>query len=73
MEVSSMPPKRQQLNIRLPEEGRELLGLLAERMRAELGITVSQSDVVLAGLNELRKKYLADGAPPATAAKRRKA
>ena len=59
-----MPSKRRQLNVRLSEEGEELLTRLVERMRAELGIAVSQSAVVQAGLIELRKKYLADSPNP---------
>jgi hypothetical protein len=59
-----MPSKRRQLNVRLSEEGEELLTRLVERMRAELGIAVSQSAVVQAGLNELRRKYLADSPKP---------
>ena len=49
-----------QLNIRLTAEDRKLLEELVRDMHAALGINVSMSDVVTAGLAELRKKY-----PPA--------
>jgi Arc/MetJ-type ribon-helix-helix transcriptional regulator len=55
-----MPSRRRQLNVRLSEEGEDRLRGLVERMRAALGITVSQSDVVQAALVELEKRY-----PPA--------
>jgi hypothetical protein len=68
-----MPSERRQLNVRLSEESEARLKGLVERMRAALGINVSQSDVVQAGLVELEKRY-----PPApeikepTAPKQRK-
>jgi hypothetical protein len=52
-----MPSQRRQLNIRLSQESEDRLKGLVERMRATLGITVSQSDVVQAGLIELEKRY----------------
>lgn len=52
-----MPSKRKQLNIRLSEENEQRLESLVVRIRAALGINVSKSDVIQAGLVELEKKY----------------
>jgi predicted DNA-binding protein len=65
-----MPSNRRQLNIRLSPETEKLLAGLVERMRAVLGIPVSQADVIQAGLHELAKKYLADDAAEAPAPKK---
>lgn len=64
-----MPSQRRQLNVRLSPEGEAMLEALAVAMRRELGINVSMSDVIQAGLSELRKKYLPDWeySPPADA------
>ena len=55
-----MPSRRRQINVRLSEASEERLKRLVEQMRAALGIEVSQSDVIQAGLVELEKRY-----PPA--------
>jgi Arc/MetJ-type ribon-helix-helix transcriptional regulator len=72
-----MPSTRRQINVRLSEESEARLKGLVERMRAALGIQVSQSDVIQAGLVELEKRYPPDQAaakaapqpPPAEATK----
>jgi hypothetical protein len=61
-----MPSTRRQLNVRLSEESEARLKGLVERMRSALGIQVSQSDVIQAGLVELEKRY-----PPATSTKKK--
>lgn len=53
-----MPSARRQVNVRLKPESEALLAALVQQMTAELGIDVSQSDVLSAGLVELRRKYL---------------
>ncbi len=52
-----MPSMRPQLNVRVSENDQVRLFRLIERMSAELGMPVSQSDVVLAGLTLLERKY----------------
>jgi hypothetical protein len=52
-----MPSTRRQINVRLSAESEARLKGLVERMRAVLGIQVSQSDVIQAGLVELEKRY----------------
>jgi len=59
-----MPSKRRQINIRLPDQGFERIAALMERMRATLGIDVTQTDVITAALAELEKRY-----PPTDKAK----
>jgi hypothetical protein len=49
--------KRRQVNVRLSPESEVRLAGLVARMRAALGIEVSQSDVLQAGLIELEKRY----------------
>jgi hypothetical protein len=68
-----MPSQRRQINIRLSEESEVRLKGLVERMRAVLGIDVSQADVIQAGLVELEKRYPPDAGPAeAASAKKRK-
>ncbi len=62
-----MPSTRRQLNVRLSEESEARLKGLVERMRAALGIAVSQSDVIQAGLAELEKRYPPGTSPPPVA------
>jgi hypothetical protein len=50
-------PKRRQLNVRLTEETEARLKGLVERMKAALGINISQADVIQAALIELEKRY----------------
>jgi Arc/MetJ-type ribon-helix-helix transcriptional regulator len=57
-----MPSARRQINVRLSEESENRLKGLVARMRAALGIEVSQSDVIQAGLVELEKRYPPDQA-----------
>jgi Arc/MetJ-type ribon-helix-helix transcriptional regulator len=52
-----MPSQRRQINVRLSKESEARLKRLVESMRAALGIDVSQSDVIQAGLVELEKRY----------------
>ncbi len=62
-----MPSQRRQINVRLSEESEARLKGLVERMRAALGIDVSQSDVIQAGLVELEKRYPPDAGQSALA------
>ena len=62
-----MPSKKKQLNVRVSDESDERLRSLMERMKAALGIDVSQSDVIQAALLELERRY-----PPPPAAKSRR-
>lgn len=57
-----MASKRKQINVRITEEGEARLASLVERMREKLGVDVSQSDVIHAGLKALERDY-----PPAPA------
>jgi hypothetical protein len=66
-----MPSQRRQFNLRLSEESEVRLKGLVERMRAVLGIEVSQADVIQAGLVELEKRYPADESAAAPAKKRK--
>jgi hypothetical protein len=59
-----MPSERKQINIRLTEQSLARLLALVERMREETGMNLSQSDVLMAGLKELERKY----PPPAPTA-----
>jgi hypothetical protein len=52
-----MPSERRQINVRLSEESEQRMKRLLESMRGALGIAVSQSDVIQAGLVELEKRY----------------
>jgi hypothetical protein len=52
-----VPSQRKQINVRLSDEGHARLAALVERMRAALGIEVTKSDVIQAGLAELEKRY----------------
>lgn len=52
-----MPSKKRQINIRMDDEGFDLLASLVERMKEKLGIEVSQSDAVRAGLCLLDREY----------------
>lgn len=53
-----MPSDRKQVNIRMDEEGLSRLGRLVITMRSALGLSsLSQSDVIMAGLVELEKRY----------------
>jgi hypothetical protein len=65
-----MPSTRKQLNVRISHESQNRLNALVERMRAALGIEVSQADVVQAALVELEKRY--PPAAPAEAAQAKK-
>jgi len=56
---------------RLTEEEYVRLGRLRERMRARLGLKVSDSDAVRAGLLALEKEYPGDEGPPPETEKRR--
>ena len=62
-----MPSQRRQINVRLSEESEARLKRLVERMRAVLGIEVSQSDVIQAGLVQLEKRYPGETEPAAEA------
>lgn len=68
-----MPSQRRQINVRLSEESEQRLKRLTQRMRVTLGIDVSQSDVIQAGLVELEKRYPdeANGAPLKPSTKRK--
>lgn len=58
---------RKQMNIRITQEAEQLLDALVERMRAVLGIEVTRTDVIHAGLNELAKRYPEQTATPTPA------
>jgi Arc/MetJ-type ribon-helix-helix transcriptional regulator len=59
-----MPSERRQLNVRLSEENEARLDRLVRTMRARLGIAVSKSDAIQAGLVELEKRYPAEAPEP---------
>lgn len=52
------------MNIRLPDEGFAKIADLVERMRAALGINVTNTDVITAALAELEKRYPPTEKPP---------
>jgi Arc/MetJ-type ribon-helix-helix transcriptional regulator len=56
-----MASTRKQLNVRLAPESEARLEALVRRMRRALGIEVSKSDVIQAGLAELEKRYPEEG------------
>ena len=55
-----MPSKLPQLNVRLDPDTEETVKRLIPAITSALGLKVSQSDLFRLGVQELRKKYLAD-------------
>jgi hypothetical protein len=67
-----MPSKRKQVNIRLSPQTELRLEQLVAALQAEWGIEVTHSDVLVAGMAELAKRYLPKGGGAAKATKRKR-
>jgi hypothetical protein len=66
-----MPSHRRQLNVRLSPDGSDRFDALFERVSKEVGVPLTQAQIIELALKALEREHPADPPPPGAAPKRR--